>query len=468
MKSSMLQLGIALALSLLASSTTLAADNARPFLQQPLVPVSAAPGGFAFTLTVRGAGFVTGSVLDWNGQPLSTSFVSAIELTAQVPAANIAQAGTASVTVVNPAPGGGESNVVFFSVATARSRSFSYQSPVQYEVGLGPAEIAEGDFNGDGFQDLAVAVAPNAAQGTLQILLGNGDGTFQPPVQYRAAAGVTCVAAGDMNGDGKLDLVTGGQIGQVGVLLGNGDGTFQAPIVTPNLSGGTNDVVLADFNRDGNLDAAFAGNGGVWVLFGAGNGTFNKAFAEYQTNGQPVAVTTGDFNGDDILDLAVANLGGNTFSILLGKGEGRFTQPVSRSAGGSGSFTDAIATADLNGDGILDLAVGNALSTSGVAVLLGNGDGTFGPLTVYGSSTYGIALGDLNDDGNVDLALAENGNDGSLFGNGDGTFGLDGTFGTGFQNLHLAIADFNGDGRLDLVFSNFEKRTIDVLLQTAQ
>jgi len=242
-------LGVALAalspLEIL-SSTAFAAENPVPLISQPLVPDAVAPGGAGFTLAVRGTGFVSGAVVNWNHSSLATTFVSHSQLTAWVPAPDIAAASTASVTVVNPSPGGGTSNVMFFEV-TPSSSSIALSAPSAFGAGTNPDSAAVGDFNGDGKMDLAVA---NEGSDNVSILLGNGDGTFQAAVNYGAGTDPDSVAVGDFRGDGKLDLVVANYYSNnVSVLLGNGDGTFQAA-VNYGVSAPTS-VAVGDFNGDG-------------------------------------------------------------------------------------------------------------------------------------------------------------------------------------------------------------------------
>ncbi|HYA23574.1 MAG TPA: VCBS repeat-containing protein, partial [Terriglobales bacterium] len=156
------------------------AQNPVPLINQPLVPDTAKPGGVGFTLTVNGTGFVSGAVVDWNGSPLATTFVSRSQLTASVPASDITTARTASITVVNPSPGGGTSNVAFFSV-TVPTSSMGFNTPTKYAAGTGPNSVATADFNGDGKLDLAVS---NNGSNNLSVLLGNGNGTFKAAVNY--------------------------------------------------------------------------------------------------------------------------------------------------------------------------------------------------------------------------------------------------------------------------------------------
>lgn len=288
--------------------------------------------------------------------------------------------------------------------------SGKFGKPVSYPVEGQPLGIVAGDFNGDGKLDLAVT---NTQSTSISILLGNGDGTFQPAYGVQTGLGTWGVAVGDFNGDGKLDLAAVQESGgnNLSVLLGNGDGTFQAPVL---YTAGKNPiaVVVADFTNDGKLDLAVANDTNACsVLLGNGDGTFQAALTT-KTGVQPNSLAAGDFNGDGLLDLAVLNECGTSsgctagdISILLGNGDGTF-----RTLKGIGVGLDPswIASADLNGDGVLDLAV--AYGRGNIGVLLGSGNARFGPETDYsaGSGTvpFQLAIADLNADGKPDLAMA--------------------------------------------------------------
>ncbi len=202
--------------------------NPVPFINQPLVPDVVTPGGMGFTLTVNGTGFVMGSVVNWNGRARGTMFVSSSKLTATILASDTATPRTASVTVLSPGPGGGTSNVAFFEVTVSTSAIGFI--PSSFDAGTSAFAVATGDFNGDGKLDVVVA---NASSNNVSVLLGNGDGTFQAPVDYPTGSQPSSVAVGDFNGDGKLDLAVANQncpsfpcgAGSVSILLGNGDGT---------------------------------------------------------------------------------------------------------------------------------------------------------------------------------------------------------------------------------------------------
>jgi hypothetical protein len=337
----------------------------------------------------------------------------------------------------------------------------TFQPKTDYPVSVGADAIATGDFNGDGNLDLAVA----AYDGIVSILLGNGDGTFKPQVEYSCVETCTSVVVGDFNRDGKLDLALDSYDGSNGliILLGNGDGTFQPPVgyaapTRPQF------LTAGDFNGDGILDIAtvVAFGDTVAVYLGKGDGSF-KPYVEYVTGYEPQGIATGDFRGDGKLDLVTANIGAGTVSILLGNGDGTFQNHVDYAAGGSTWFVTA---GDFNGDGKLDLAATN-YGDNTVSILLGKGNGTFAPQVAYGvgAGDYGIAAGDLNGDGRLDLVVGnQNANTVSvLVGKGNGTFQSPQDYALPGLGDTVAIADFNNDGKPDLAVDT-ENNTIAVLL----
>jgi|SRR5580700_2712026 hypothetical protein len=218
---------------LLSATTVLTQTNPVPFLDQPLGstarPDSCSPGRRRFHPHGERCRFVSGSVVNWSGRPLPTTFASRAQLMATVAASDIASADTAWVTVANPAPGGGISNVSFFQIATPASTVvLSGTSNIISDV----FNVVTADFNSDGKLDLAASGFDNHNDPTLYILLGNGDGTFRSPVAYAISiipnSIVAPIITGDFNGDGKLDMIAG-----LTVLLGNGDGTFEAVTTLP-------------------------------------------------------------------------------------------------------------------------------------------------------------------------------------------------------------------------------------------
>jgi hypothetical protein len=463
-----------------------APGNPVPLLNQPLVPTAVAPGASGFTLSVSGTGFVSGATIDFNHAPLTTTFVDSEHLTATVPAADVASAGTAAVTVVNPGPGGGSSNVVHFQVAapeTTVNFANAANSPLQVPEPFG---IVAADFNEDGKPDLAIS-----ANVRMYVFLGNGDGTFaptatspvnvpSPPYDDLASPYVGPIAVGDFNHSGHLGLAVGEFNNEAAViLLGNGNGTFAPSSASFANAFGMpiTAIAAADFNADGNLDLAIANeiSGQSPVALGYGNGVFNAAGVFY-TGGFSVGEAVGDFNADGKLDVVMASSGVNANSsqvsgvtVSLGNGDGTFTL-ASGSPIPLGQSLSAIVTADFNGDGKLDLAVTDSVGNA-VLILLGNGDGTFGaPTTIaVGNGPDAIIAADFNNDGKLDLAVANYG-DGTitlLLGNGDGTFtqASGSPYTVAQYPYQISAADFNGDGKLDLATANLSDGTVSILLQ---
>jgi hypothetical protein len=468
-------IGIALALlcSLSGRPSRAQSPSPVPLINQPLVPDATAPGGPQFTLTVNGTGFVSNSTVDWNGSPLATTFVSGSQLTAVVPAANVATAGTAWVTVVNPAPGRGTSNAVFF---TATSNSGSYVAlnpPSSFSTApWGTASLAVGDFNGDGKPDLAVADGAG-----VSVYLGDGAGDFTLASTLSSWC-TSSVAVGDFNGDGKPDIAAS-QVctnpGVVLVYLGDGTGNFTlASSSTVGWPDGS--LAVGDFNGDGKLDIAVAnaGDNNVSILLGDGTGNFTLASSPV-VGSSPDSIAVGDFNGDGKLDLAVANQGDGTVSILLGDGTGNFTQTATLPTCG-GCDPASVAVGDFNGDAKLDLAVAIPDAVS-IYIFLGDGTGNFTPgATLYTPNNNPVSLkvGDFNGDGILDLAVANffpywpyAGSVSVMLGDGTGNFtgvAMPG-MGPGIGPSSVAIGDFTGNGRLDIAFTGSVNNTVSILLQ---
>jgi hypothetical protein len=439
-----------------AIPTALAQTNPVPFVNQPLVPTTVAPGGASFTLTVNGTGFVSGSSINWNGTPLSTTFITSSQLTATVPAANIAKASTASITVSNPSPGGGSSNVVFFAVSSPTNLEFTSFPNTNVGAPLSGPIVA--DFNRDGKLDFIVSATHQSnEQPTPYVFLGNGDGTFQPPKPINLVP-LEEIAVGDFNGDGIPDLAgtyydQGSFTDFVLVLLGNGDGTFSASF---SYTLGPFGLLLGDFNGDGKLDILADNAAGVYVFLGNGDGTFQNPVISNIDNLELVGAL-GDFNGDGKLDFI--GIEGSQLGWFEGNGDGTFQTPSTFYPVGANS--DAVFAADLNGDGKLDLITVQSSTNGTYTVMLGNGDGTFQSGAVYSLGfplVDELAVGDFDADGKLDLVLAggNNGSAGTLVlpGNGDGTFQnpillpITDTFAIG------EAGDFNNDGKLDLIALN--------------
>ncbi len=463
--------------------------NPVPLINQPLVPAAASPGGPGFTLTVNGTGFVPGSVVNWNGGVRTTTFVSAGQLTATIFASDIATAGTASVTVRNPSPGGGISNVMFFSVSTPAT-TVTFSSFVQ---NLGFAtfpSIVTADFNGDGKPDLAGLTS----SGLVWISLGNGDGTFQSPGTFATGQSGEFLLAADFNNDGKPDLAVSNTTNDtISILLGNGDGTFRTPMTFLGSVPISNPpLAVADFNGDGNLDLARAGHSGsISIFLGNGDGTFQAGIVSPIMQPNPnisfiSPMTVGDFNRDGKLDIAIgwSNSSSLGAAVLLGNGDGTFqTTPIVSTVSSQGISTslDLLPAADVDGDGKLDLILGYTFQFGGcsptTSVLLGNGDGSF--RSGAGGSGMPLWAADFNADGKLDILFSFFANStncnsgvisaGILLGNGDGTFQSNPLTisGPGQVGDSIVRGDFNGDGKIDFGSVN-SGNVADIFLQGQQ
>lgn len=441
-----------------ASSQSGTPPNPVPVLY-PLSPSATVPGSSPYTLTVTGEGFVSGSTVYWNGAALATTVVTSSKLTATVPAASLSAPNTATITVISPAPGGGTSNFQYFVVEDPVVQNYFSSRSITGSVNL-TSPITGGDFNNDGKLDLIVASGPN-----VYVLAGNGDGTFAPAYGSAGPANsvITGIHVADINGDGKQDIVINGKRGTTGLvatMLGNGDRSFQAPVETDFTGAASASVVVGDFNHDGVLDVALITANSVQVMLGNSNGTFGTPIASpFSTYAGRDGIAAADFNGDGILDIVItaydpfSSSGFNFVGVLLGKGDGTF-QDISQVAGSSANFVGSITAAigDFNGDGKLDIAT--AIQTAGSTIQgllylsIGNGDGTFTVGTSVpnvASVTTPLLVGDFNADGTLDLATGGY----FYFGRGDGTFPT--SNGSANAPTFVYAGDANNDGLLDVV-----------------
>lgn len=326
----------------------------------------------------------------------------------------------------------------------------------------GVSQIALGDLNGDGILDV---VAERSGSSTVQIGLGNG--SFGTIVTYSAETTGVGVDLSDFNNDGNLDIVTvGGNAGiQVAtVRLGSGNGTFGAATTYSIGTGIYQSVAVGDLNRDGNIDLAIVGYDGTGgfanIRFGQGNGTFGAVATYAMDTTQTSAVALGDVNNDGNLDLVTAgnSAGAGSMFVRYGAGNGTFNSAISYST--ESSTSNAVRVADINGDGLNDIATAGTSGAAGAATIrLGTGGGALSAGTAYATETSGsknLRLTDLNGDGAIDLVTSgANGMPGFStirLGNGNGSFGASTQLSNGTTSgSGLAIADINADGALDIL-----------------
>jgi hypothetical protein len=369
-------------------------------------------------------------------------------------------------------------STVDFGADTAIDATCSWQlaPQVTYTTDPNPYGVWMADFNGDAKLDVAINWSPPliANDRQLDLFSNEGNGVFAPKNSY----GLWPMAVGDFSGDHVADLVVQASVAWppwLGIAINDGHGNFGTPTTFYADTNNFIDAAIGDFNGDGHPDLAVLENDGstnVKILLSAPNGGFAPVVT-YAVGNRPLSSVVADFNGDGHLDLAVVNLGG-TVSVLVNVGEGTFQPQVTVASGGV--QPSGLAVGDLNGDGKLDLAIANNMApatsnmTSGnVAVLFGNGDGTFAAPVTYGGDVdswfSGIAIGDFNGDGYPDLAAPDGG---AIVGNivtsvlrvylndGHGDFGTQVTYAMGALAIGevpegIVVGDVNGDGHPDVV-----------------
>ena len=450
-------------------SIAMFAQNPIPQIVGAVRPTAVAPGSGPFTLTVYGANFVSGAVVNWNYEARPTTFVSAHELQAQILASDITKNTAGTITVTNPAPGGGNSSASFAQVevhdpTTTIVPGNPHLAPMQFPYGDG-GSIVLADFNGDNKLDLMYGGVAT---------LGRGDGAFRFSQLLRnwSLLGLGMVY-GDFNNDGKLDLayVGGNAVNVRGeaiqVMLGDGTGKFnKGPRLIFNPKAYTFTWLAAgDFNGDGKLDLVAMDGRTIYTYLGNGDGTFHKQFEYlFPGTGEGLSIQIGDFNSEGKLDLlAVDSVGGLYF--LQGNGDGTFQSAVQIAVSGvfgcQGFGHPLVITDDFNGDGNLDIA-GCYNTSDQVGIFLGNGDGTFQHPIFYAinpGSFYSAVSGDFNSDGKTDILLSNYSSSslyGIFLGNGDGTFQPEQTFSLPGKLQYTALSglasgDVNADGLLDLI-----------------
>jgi hypothetical protein len=357
-------------------------------------------------------------------------------------------------------------------------------------AGYIPNSVVTGDFNGDGKPDFVVA---NSGDNNLWLYFGNGDGTFNLPVVLPITLGQTptWVGTADLRGIGRADLIVAeADSNSVGVFLNNGDGTFAESAVA--LPDSATFLILGDFNNDGRVDVVAPmddGNSSVYIatLPGLGNGTFGKAVVTPVSQYAPSVfwASSADLNGDGYPDLLLLSdaIQEIAVQVFLNNKDGTFSagQVVAQDSPVDEYLASVLFDAD--GDGIPDALITDYLG--GLLVLHGNGDGTFNVNNAntfeIGDVGYGIVDADVNGDGNLDVIVSGAFiNDVALYGteagdqicvlegDGKGNFSVPSLYRGDSSSYSLAVADFRGNGQIDVVTANQDNDSATVFLNDGQ
>jgi autotransporter-associated beta strand protein len=446
------------------------------FFEDPVLPTAAAPNVLSMTLNAptappTGASSVSYTVVF--SEPVTGldagDFAVAGTGTAQatLPLA-VAGSGATYTVTLNGVAGDGTLTLNLVDDNSNRDAdnnplitpNAAFANQTTFAAGGDIVSVAATDLNGDGKLDI---VAGGQTSQSIALLLGNGDGTFRPATPIAVGKQAPYVAVADLNKDGKSDIVVGTGSGGTGnvvmVFLGNGDATFRPPVSMPLTDVGV--VTTGDLNNDGSLDIVAAAGGKVGIALGNGNGTFKPVATISTENSRSVAL--GDVDGDGKLDIAFANQAPLFIGIMLGNGDGTFKPRLTYS--GLNNFPQSVALGDLSADGKLDFAFLTANGRS-VGVYLGNGDGIFVNKTTIepgDRDVQQILISDINRDGRPDLVVANNGL-ATFLGNGDGTFRPYLSLAAQTGETGLVVADFNADGRPDIAGGGKTSQSVGVLI----
>ena len=353
-----------------------------------------------------------------------------------------------------------------------------FVGPFTFEAGgASPMSVAIADVNGDGKPDLVVANRYYGAdEAYVAVMLGNGDGTFQSATNYPSGGSqASSVAVVDLNRDGKPDIVVSHERSPViGVLLGRGDGSFEPPVAYASGRPDSSSMAVGDVNGDGKVDVvAIAMNGpSVSILLGNGDGTLQPPVS-LSAGVIGRSITIADVNRDGKADLIVGGYpsyhsDGAVVGVLLGNGDSTFQAPLTFTTDASAGWVSSVAVGDLNKDGNADIvAVDYATSSSRLAVLLGNGDGTFVPAVTYDPGVgyaWNAIIADVDGDGTPDVAVDDWYGAVSVFLNeGNGALSPAVIFDVPGAAVSIQAADVNLDGRPDLVLPD-SSASVNVLL----
>jgi hypothetical protein len=445
---------------------------AAPMVPAPVALTGVSPAWVAKTggaqITITGSGFQPGSQVTIAGAAAqSVLYVSPTQL--KITVGTSSKAGCAPIVVKNP---DGQMATLAKSLAYLPTTTSFGTAKTTTGTAQTPKALQAGDFDRDGKMDLLVA---HNNSGKVQFLKGNGDGTFQTPMDVFSDQNFYDLWVGDLDKDGKLDaLALSASSSKVFVLSGNGDGSFTkkneyATGLTPYA------LAVADVNGDGKPDAVTANNGAktLSVLLGKGDGTFQAAQDSATTNEavRSVAVADVDLDGKpDVVTVSAVFSGGKAgkFFVFLGNGDGTLQAPVSYPGM---SYFHTVAAGDLDGDGYPELA---GTDNFGTTVLLrhNNGDGTYpnalNPMALGMFPSY-VGIFDVDLDGKLDVVGTSSEKGVSYFLNlGNGSFAPSVDFAVGAQPEAAIFTDLDGDCLPDFATANLSSNSVSVITNTSQ
>lgn len=358
------------------------------------------------------------------------------------------------------------SNGVAHNISFLKGQTDGSFGPLSLHAGASPERFTIGLINGDTIPDIITA---DYRSNSVSVMLGNGNGSFQSSIHNIAGASLHDVALANLNGDANMDAVAATNSGSISVLLGNGNGTFQTPVFySATAAGGDQAVALGDVNNDTKTDAVLssANMDSIYVFLGNGDGTFQSALG-YKAGDRPYDVKLALINNDNFLDAVVPNDLSNDVTVLFGTGSGSFLPPLSVPTG-AGPRT--VAVADLDNDTDRDIVCVNN-NGNNISILLNNGNGIFASAVNYAVSNSAspgtVAVGKFDSDNFMDIIVSQYSasNVAVLLNNGNGTFGALSTYQTDYHPQDALLFDFNYDGFTDIASCN-EVGSVTVILNS--
>ena len=327
----------------------------------------------------------------------------------------------------------------------------SFTLPVSYDLNGSSGAVASADFDGDGYNDIAISREVDSYDEYLGILLNNGNGTFAAPVDYISYNNAYDIVTADFDDDNDIDILASTHyVAQL--YLNNGDGTFAAAVDINAATGMNTGLAAADLDGDGDID--FAINNyeidSTQIFLNNGSGVFTSA-GRYASGSNPHSLAGAHFDNDGAVDLVISNRVVDSISVLINNGDGSYAPPVRYQVGEDAYCAEP---ADLDDDGDIDLAVGS-WDGQKISIFFNGGTGAFAaPFEYFNGSYSSIAVADFDKDGFLDLASTVSGNILVSYNKGDGHFYENPALPVGTGAWAIASGDYDNNGYIDLAVTN--------------